>query len=708
MRGYCLVMLFSCFVYLAYPQNISKVDSLKSELKHSKNKSEIYNQLAEQYARVSPSECMNYAQQAYYWAVKEGDKTQMAEAIRFKAWVYGSLNEYDRSIRVADSALFLFRETKNDKKVIECQYLKASAIMLQGRYDIALEMFNTNAEEAKNLKAFQLYATIQIQIGRIHRVRGNYEGAISCFEKAINIGNEIKNNILLANAYHHIGLVYQDKQNLGMAIEYFIKGLPLFEKENLLTQLPYVYISLGSAYRDSKNYSESLKYLHRASEYLTSLHDRWGLSELNRNMGMTYMELKKLDSASICFQNSLNYCREINEKAGESDNLKFLGEILIMQKEYEKSIKYLQEALQLNAQFDNKLELTNILYNLGRVKVYMGNYNEGLNLLKRSLVIADSLDVIYEEMIIHKEISTAYLKQDKYREALKHFEIYSILKDSIYKTESNRHFVEMEQKYKSEKQKQEISQLRIDKIEQDSAIRKQRSVRNIFILGFMFAAVTGLLFYRSFRARKKADMEKGAMLKEIHHRVKNNLQIISSLLSIQSDYVSDTKVISAVQESQGRVKAMALIHQLLYQNQDLSTINFAEYLPQLVNAISSIYKKEGTTVNVQIEAENISFDIDMAIPLGLIITELTANAFKYAFNDKGTGKLFIKITKSLNDEYLLTLADDGPGLPQGMKVDELNSMGLKLVNILTSQLDGTFEYKYNQGAIFNVKFEATK
>ena len=708
MRYSGIFIILVLFGSIVYSQNASKIDSLKRELKHSKSKSKIYNALAIQYIRVSPDECMSYAQQACYWASKEGDKTQMAKALWLKGRVYGSNSEYDRSIIVYDSAMVLFKELNDDENIIDCQMQIGTCLMLQGKYNEAIEMFDMSLAEAKRLNASELYAKIQFQIGRIHRVRGNFKNAIACYEDALRVGKEIKSDFLLANAYYLIGEVYMDKKNLEMAIEYFITALPLYEKQNLLTHIPYVYTSLGSAYRDSKNYSESLRYFRKASKGLTSLNDRWGLYELNLNIGITYMELNKLDSAKIHFEYSLTYCREINETAGESLNLKYLGEILIMQEEYEKSIEYLQEAQQLNDQINNKLGLTNILYNLGRANVYMGDYREGLSLLKSGLALADSLDVIYEKMIIHKEISTAYLKQDKYREAMKHFEIYSTLKDSVYKTESNRHFVEMEQKYQSEKQKQEISQLSLDKIEQDLMIRKQRSVRNIFILGFLFASLTGFLFYRSFRARKKADMEKEALLKEIHHRVKNNLQIISSLLSIQTDSVTDTKVINAVQESQGRVQAMALIHQLLYQNQDLSSINFETYLPQLVDVLSSIYKKEDTIVTTEIEAENISFDIDLAIPLGLIVTELAANAFKYAFNSKEIGKLSVRIHNTKDEEYLLTLTDNGPGLPQGIKVDELNSMGLRLVTILTDQLDGTFEYNYNLGATFTVKFKVFK
>jgi two-component system, sensor histidine kinase PdtaS len=707
MKGFSLIALFYFLFSTGYSQSSIKIDSLKNELKHARVKSKIYNELANQYMRISPREAMTYVQLAYRHAVDEGDLFQEAEAIRLKAFAYGMYNEYTKSGILADSALIIFKKIKNFEKVTECQYLKASGLMLQGKYNEANELFNLCAEEAKKLKARQLEATIQIQIGRIHRVSGNYDSALACYKEALTIGKEIRNNLIVANAYHHMGIVYQDKQSLEMAIDCHIKALPLFEKENTLTQIPYVYISLGSAYRDSKNYTESLKYLHRASEYLIKLNDRWGLFELNRNLGMTYLDLNMPDSARLYFQYSLGYCREINEKAGESDNLKFLGEILILQKEYSKALVYLQESKQLNDSVGNQLELTNILYDIGRTKVYMGEYVEGLTILKQSLSLADSLDVLYEKMIIHKEISTAYLKLNRPAQALKNFEIYSTLRDSVYKIESNRHFVEMEQKYKSEKQKQEINQLRIDKIEQDVAIRKQRSVRNIFILGFVFASLTGFLFYRSYIIRKKADLEKEALLKEIHHRVKNNLQIISSLLSIQTDSVTDTKVINAVQESQGRVKAMALIHQLLYQNQDLSRIDFGTYLPQLVNALSSIYKKQGTAVNTDIEAANISFDIDLAIPLGLIITELTANAFKYAFNGNETGKLSIRINKRINNEYLLIVSDNGPGLPTGIRVNELNSMGLKLVHILTDQLDGTFEYNYNQGAIFTVKFIVT-
>ena len=166
-------------------------------------------------------------------------------------------------------------------------------------------------------------------------------------------------------------------------------------------------------------------------------------------------------------------------------------------------------------------------------------------------------------------------------------------------------------------------------------------------------------------------------------------------------------VINAVQESQSRVKAMALIHQLLYQDKDLANINFKVYLPQLVNALSSIFKKEGTKVTRKIEVDDLSFDIDTAIPLGLIVAELVANAYKYAYNESNPGELSIKIDTLSKNSYLLTVADNGPGLASTINIRELSSMGLRLVNILTNQLDGIFNYSYNKGSVFTVQFSDT-
>ena len=701
---YLRYLLFIIIPCSAFAQNQVVIDSLTNELKHTRNKSEIYNLLGEEYILIKPQKALEFADKAITNAAGDDISTQLARALWIKSRVYLSFYNYKMCLSLADSARTLFSEAEKYDDVINCEVIRATVYMLKGNYRQALDLYDSCASEAKKLGAQEIYGSILINIGRIYRVSGNLDDAMDEFLKVRDIAEEIDDNYLKAHAYHFIGMVYEDKQDFEPAIENLLKALPLFEKEQLVTQIPYLYISLGSACREIQNYREALEYLKQADKLLKETNDTWGLYEVNRHLGLTYSELEQYDSAWVHHNQSLEFSRKIHERAGECNSLTYLGDVLIMQGKYTEALEYLNNALNINAELGNQLVRTNLLYNIGKCQVHMGKVHAGLDNLEKGLSLADSLNLRYERMVLHNEISKAYTRLNNFSEALWHYQQYSNLNDSIYQEEANRNFIEMEKKYQSEKQKQEIGQLKLEKTEQDAAMKVQRYVRDFFILGFLFASIIGFLFYRSYRTRKRADQEKEALLKEIHHRVKNNLQIISSLLSIQTDNVTDTNVISAVRESQSRVKAMALIHQLLYQDKDLTQINFSTYLPQLLNAISSIFKKEGAEVISEIYAENISFDIDTAIPLGLIVTELAANAYKYAFNGGKDGKLSVRISRQSDHQYLLAVTDNGPGLPDNKKIDELNSMGLRLVKILTNQLDGTFSYEYEHGSAFKILF----
>ena len=175
-------------------------------------------------------------------------------------------------------------------------------------------------------------------------------------------------------------------------------------------------------------------------------------------------------------------------------------------------------------------------------------------------------------------------------------------------------------------------------------------------------------------------------------------------MNIQSEYVTDNKIAGAVQESQSRVQAMALIHQMLYQEKNLTRINFSDYLKQLTSTLASIFQKKDTNIDISIDTPDSWFNIETSIPLGLIVTELVSNAYKYAFRNGHDGKIGITLKHLSDRKYMLTISDNGKGLPEGTDILNSNSMGLKLANILTGQLDGQLSYEYNKGAVFSVEF----
>jgi PAS domain S-box-containing protein len=211
--------------------------------------------------------------------------------------------------------------------------------------------------------------------------------------------------------------------------------------------------------------------------------------------------------------------------------------------------------------------------------------------------------------------------------------------------------------------------------------------------------------------RKRADeqirrslAEKTVMLKEIHHRVKNNMQVIHSLLNLQARGITDTKVRAMFEESRNRIASMALIHERLYQSHDLAHVDFKLYLQSLVAGVADTYKRQGVAVTV--EMEPLELDVNVGIPCGLIVNELVSNSLKYAFPGDGTGKIQVGITRDGNGNNVLTVADNGVGLPDGVNFRSTASLGLQLVNVLVGQIRGTIELDVTQGTAFRITFPA--
>ena len=198
--------------------------------------------------------------------------------------------------------------------------------------------------------------------------------------------------------------------------------------------------------------------------------------------------------------------------------------------------------------------------------------------------------------------------------------------------------------------------------------------------------------------------EKEVLLKEIHHRVKNNLQIISSLLSLQSAYVEDKRILDLLKASENRIASMAMIHEQLYQSKDLARIDFAGYIENLAANLLSSYEIDSNNIILTTEVENVVLDVDAAIPCGLIINELISNSLKYAFPHGTGGEIYINIHPESEDRLVMAVGDDGIGFPAEMDFQNTESLGLQIVTALTNQLEGTIELNTSQGTEFKIKF----
>jgi PAS domain S-box-containing protein len=218
-------------------------------------------------------------------------------------------------------------------------------------------------------------------------------------------------------------------------------------------------------------------------------------------------------------------------------------------------------------------------------------------------------------------------------------------------------------------------------------------------------------FAKDITERKRADeriraslTEKEILLKEIHHRVKNNLQIISTLLDLQSDSIRDEHTLNLFRESQDRIRTMALVHEQLYNSRDLAYIDFSGYAERLVSSLYQSYVEDTGRIGMKVEVRGVELMIDQAIPCGLIINELVSNAIKYAFPGQRSGEIIVSGRTDDDGWVVLTVADNGAGLPQGFDWARAETLGLQIVSMLTRQLRGTLDLGEGSGASFMLRF----
>lgn len=202
--------------------------------------------------------------------------------------------------------------------------------------------------------------------------------------------------------------------------------------------------------------------------------------------------------------------------------------------------------------------------------------------------------------------------------------------------------------------------------------------------------------------------EKEVLLREIHHRVKNNLQIIVSLLSLQSEYVQDKQAVELFRESQFRVKSMALLHERLYETEDLAHINFSDYIRDLTNELLCSYGSDAMNIKLKINVKDVFPSVDVAVPCALIINELVSNCLKHAFPKGRAGEIRIEFDSDKQDNYTLLISDDGVGFAKDVDFPDGRTLGLQLVSTLAEQLQGSVVLDKSAGTSFKISFSKSQ
>lgn len=522
-----------------------------------------------------------------------------------------------------------------------------------------------------------------------------------------------------AEAMVYLGNYYTNTDQDTAAIDLYTRSIEIAEKNNDTAGMMRPYRSITGLFLKMGLYDKTLSYGFAGLKMAKKFRNDKVIAALYNNIAAAHHKKERYDSSIFYFREALFINSGFSDTETIIRNLSNLATSFIYSDQIDSAAKYMGEAEKLLATIDVPRTFIYTYSAIAALKNKQSRFREAVNYAKEVILVAGKSgleglsDGAWEQLVI------SYKGLKLPDSALAALENYWSIKQKFLETGRNKTVAMVEQQFQQYKKDNEITLLKKDRV-----LGKTQRNAAFAVAGLL--AIAAFLFYNRFRLKKKTSdalaqkneeiekqknlietslAEKETLLREIHHRVKNNLQIISSLLNIQSQHIQDENVLSSIQEGQSRVQAMSLIHQNLYQSEHLSNVDIQNYLQQLVTYLSEMFTGQNKDVQVKVDAAHINFDIDTAIPLGLIINELVSNAYKYAFEKTGSGTIHISIKPKNEVDYELEIRDDGKGLPPALDTEKGTSLGLKLVKILSRQLRGKFSARSDNGAVFLIQFK---
>lgn len=528
-----------------------------------------------------------------------------------------------------------------------------------------------------------------------------------------------------------LGIVEFVAEDYEASITHYQESLEVYRRLQDTFNIGMIHNNLGSVFSDRAQHQRSLDYFRKAAEWFTLAEDaEWQVLVL-QNMASIYQETGQLDSALVMYTDALYRYEKPQVKqdayqplyeARRGMILVNLANVLTSMGRHEEAIRYGERvANNATVELDEYTQMQ-LLNALGRSYLAGGEVSRAEEQLQASVALARKLGNRIMTANALEYLVEVARQQGQYRIALAYQDEYLLLKDSLFEASRDEALTELATKYETEQKEREIALLASSNQVKDLQIAKVNRERLLLGLALLLVLiVAGILafFFRINRQKnqqlteqkeviEQALTEKEALLREIHHRVKNNLQIISSLLSLQERRIQGAEGKQVVQESRNRVQSIALIHQNLYQQENLSRIHMEPYLTQLSEQIRRSFDLGQREIDIQLEVDPVELDVDSAIPLGLITNELLTNALKYAFTEAERGRIEVSFTKKGDDQWLLRVHDDGVGIPQKKLVADGDAFGMKLIRTFAQKLQSTLQIDTQMGTAISLRIPAAQ
>jgi two-component sensor histidine kinase len=548
------------------------------------------------------------------------------------------------------------------------------------------------------------------RFGKIHFTGGNLDSALFYYRLNLNLRIKQKNRSGIANTFLNMGDVSTQKGDGIAGLKYYQAAHHLFALLNDSPNIAITCLKKGILFNEQLKYKEAENSLISGLSIAERLENfEYGIAALSAELGNLYSTTNKTRKALQYYQTAILIYSEMDDVKNLSNVYTGLGNVYANMLAYDKAYQAYSKSLAAYRESGGGPGEALRIYNIGTVLYEQKKNKECVHYFERALHLANSSDIYLTQKTLFA-LSNAYFDLKQYENAFFSDTRYDSITNMLFNAEKEKQISELEIQYQVKEKQNEIQLLKTTEALQQKTIEQKTQERNAWLAGSLLLLLVVSVTYIAYRQKKRANAvltiqkntieqqhrEKELLLREIHHRVKNNLQVVSSILSLQSYKITDKNVSLAMKESRARVEAMSMIHRELYRDEKLTHINLPSYLKKLMDHVSESYGFEETNLTTHIQVEVEEVDVETAIPLGLIVNEVMSNSFKHAFSDQPQPYVGLTLQRE-NDSLLLILKDNGKGFGE---VPSGNSFGMELVQSLTKQLKGSFTIDHSAGTAY--------
>ncbi|WP_116105949.1 tetratricopeptide repeat protein [Lewinella sp. IMCC34191] len=575
--------------------------------------------------------------------------------------------------------------------------------------EVAMASVDSLRETYPQMDSLQDISCLKIS-GRILRKQGEYVEAIRAWKQVYTYATRHADSTLLVEAANQIGIMNTFMGNLMEGQRYLLQVADIYDRIGTDVQRASALNGLAILYGDLEREDEAIDLYEQSQQLYEKTDDTLGQANVHANLGLLYLYRGELDRSEHHLLQQGRLDTLLGTDYGLAFHYDFMAVLRQEQGRYPEALELARLGLTLRDSLPSHYNRAESYNSVAGILLDLRRYDEAIDYATRVLDFREKHQSLSQESMALKVLSKAHEGQGDPATALAYYRDYHEISDSIYRRDHLREIANKNALYEKATQDREIAEL--DRRQAISTAELQRKNTALTVVGLglgiiSFFAVTVWLLFRKIRNQKEVleqlHDQKDLLLREIHHRVKNNLQLISSLLSLQGNFIKDPAALDAIEMGRKRVRSMAIIHQKMYLRDTLTTaVSTKAYLDQLVRELCSALNVRNLQLELVKRVDDIELDIDRLIPLGLIANEVITNAMKHAFTRQATGRLIVAFCRR-GGVYELRIADDGEGMrPDSLRGGE--SFGSLLIRTFAEQLDGELHISSTDGTEVVLRF----